>query len=301
MLFRGYMPKQTYYEILGIERQAPAAEIKSQYRRQAKRYHPDLNPGNPQAAERFRQVQAAYEVLLDPEKRRQYDASLLPHSQNATQSYGSGPRPYRRYDGRSRQRPRASGRPVNRPHQPRSAYSHYDVTLNLSELFRGARRHLTVGQTFTCGRCRGRGKLENGARCERCDGYGFVVSYQRQEILIPPGLQPGMSIHVEVDENQPEHPLLDAPVVSNISVTIKLMASTLFEYRDHQLYTQTQVPGWLLAQGGEWTIPAPEGGDLTFKIPAETLSGSTLTLRKRGLRNGASQRRGNLICTVFAV
>lgn len=290
------MAKRTHYEILGIDRQAPVAEVKSQYRRLAKRYHPDLNPNNPQAAQQFREVQLAYDVLSDPDKRRNYDETLAPAS---AYNYTGGPRPYRRYDGRYRQQAR-NNRPVNRPYQPREAYTHYTVELTLAELFKGTRRSLVVGQTFTCGRCRGTGKLETGVTCGRCGGYGFVVSYKRTEVIIPPGMQPDMHIRIAVEDSAPEHPLLDAPIVTNISVMIRLCDSAPFEYRDHQLYITANVPAHLLAEGGEWTIPAPEGGEVTFNIPANTASGTTVTLRKRGLRHGSAQRRGNLFCTVVA-
>ena len=118
--------------------------------------------------------------------------------------------------------------------------------------------------------------------------------------MVPPGLQPGMNIRLEVANGTPEHSMLDAPIMTDISVTICLRESQPFEYRDHQLYTTAHVPIGVLDAGGEWTIPAPEGGEITFKIPAATVSGSVLTLRKRGLRNGSSQRRGNLLCTVLA-
>ncbi len=285
-----------HYDVLGVDRQAPATQIKSHYRRLAKRYHPDLNPDNPQAAQRFREIHNAYEVLSDPDKRRNYDQTLTP---SAGYAYTGPTRTRRRYDGRYRQPPRYN-RPVSRPYQPRSDYSRYTLDLTLQELFKGVRRALVVGQTFTCGRCRGSGKLDSGATCGRCGGYGFVVSYRRMEVNIPPGMQPDMSIRVEVGDGQAEHPLLDAPVLTNISVTIQLCGSDPFEYRDRQLYITTEVPTQLLEEGGAWTIPAPEGGQLTFNIPAHTLSGTQLTIRKRGLRNGSSQRRGNLYCTVLA-
>lgn len=291
------MPKRTYYEVLDLDQQAPAAQIKSHYRRLAKRYHPDLNPSNPHAAQQFLEIQTAYDTLSDPEKRQHYDQTVLGHDHAAQAGFT---RAYRRYDGRSRPRPRSrpNTRPVSRPHRPRSAYSQYSVEVSIQELFRGTRRSLVVGHTFTCGRCRGRGKLESEVSCPRCGGYGFVVSYQRVEVVIPPGLQPDMTIRLALNDDNPEHPLLDAPVMSNVCITVRLAQSHPFEYRDHQLHTTTEVPVQVLTEGGNWTIPGPEGGEITFKIPANTASGSTLTLRKHGLRNGTSQRRGNLFCTV---
>lgn len=296
------MLEKSYYAILGLDPHAPTAAIKSQYRRLAKNYHPDLNPDNPQAATQFQELHAAYEVLSDPVKRRLYDAKIG-RDWSTKDSYGenSGPRPYRYYDGRGYQRPRTN-RPVMKPNRPRAAYSRYTLEVSLPELFKGTKRSLVVGQTFTCGRCKGKGKLldKDGVICERCGGYGFVVDYRQVEVRLPPGLQPGMQVRLELAGGQPEHPLFDAPAMTDIAVTVHLCDPLPFEYHDNQLYITVQVPLGLLNEGGEWTIPAPEGGQFNFRIPAGTSSGSTLTLRKRGLRKGSSPRRGNLLCTVVA-
>ncbi len=292
------MPKPTYYEILEIDSQAPTTEVKSQYRRLAKRYHPDLNPNSKQAVQHFHEVQQAYEVLSDPEKRRNYDATIFPDARPGRNPTNRA-RTYRRYDGRYRQQPR-SNRPVSRPHQPRENYLHYKVEVSLEDLFKGTRHPLIVGLTFTCGRCNGTGRLEENAVCGRCGGYGFVVSYTRTEITIPPGMQPDMSIRVAVNNDEPEHSILESPVGTSVEVSIQLKSSYPFEYRDQKLYITTEVPAHVLADGGEWTIPAPEGGATSFTIPPNTNSGTTLTLRKLGLRNGSTQRRGNLFCTVVA-
>jgi DnaJ-class molecular chaperone len=293
------MQKRTHYEVLGLDRNAHPDQIKTQHRRLAKRYHPDLNPGDPRASQQFREVQAAYDILSDQDKRRSYDETLKLGPADSFESFPETSRAYRQYDARPRQRPRRNTRPVNRPTQPRAAYSNYIVSLSLQELFRGARRTLTVGQTYTCGRCRGTGKVDF-ITCKRCGGYGFLVSYQKQEIVIPPGLQPDMQIRIDLNQGKPEDELLDAPIRTNISVTIQLDDSGPFEMRDNQIYTTTHVPADLLETGGNWTIPDPMGDEFTFAIPPKTPNGSTLKLRKHGLRLGASSRRGHLYCTVLA-
>lgn len=295
------MPEKTFYAVLGLGPDASAAEVKRQYRRLAKRYHPDLNPNNLEAPAKFRELQAAYEVLSDPIKRRQYDAEL---------GYAGNPQPdssrfYRRYQPSNRTRRRYhAAYPVSKATKPRAAYSQYTVEVTLPELFKGTRRVMNVGVTYTCRYCRGAGKLvtETGMMvCPHCDGYGFLVSFQQVPLVLPPGLMPGMSMRLDVFGGQPESTMLDAPVNTNILVTVQLSDSGSFEFRDNQLHTTTAVQVEILNEGGEWTIPAPDGGTITFNIPAHTTSGSILVLRKRGLPRGSSHKRGNLYCTVVAV
>ncbi|MDB5081218.1 MAG: hypothetical protein JWP00_3142 [Chloroflexi bacterium] len=293
------MHKRTHYEVLEIDRNAAPAKIKAQHRMLVKRYHPDLNPGDPRASQQFREVQAAYDVLSDQDKRRLYDETLRVDPLENFDVYRESPKSYHQYVARQQPRTKRSTRPVTRPSQPRAAYSIYTVFLTLKELFRGARRTLTVGQTYTCGRCRGTGKVDF-LTCKRCGGYGFMVSYSKQEIIIPPGLQPDMQIRIDLNQGQPEDELLDAPIRTNISVTIRLDDSGPFEMRDNQVYTTAHVPADLLETGGNWTIPDPVEDEFTFAIPPNTPSGTTLKLRKHGLRLGASSRRGHLYCTVLA-
>jgi molecular chaperone DnaJ len=300
--------RRTHYDILGVERQAAAQQIRSQYRRLAKRYHPDLNPNNPQAARQFREVQAAYDVLSDDDKRREYDREIgIPA--NPESSIGRAGRDpnfaydYDFYRPRYARRRRYPG-PVHKPHQPRNAYSQYSVELTIGEFFKGAHRSLVIGYTFGCGNCRATGKIfgEDGAAhtCGRCEGWGFVVTYRRSDVYIPPGLLPDMSLRVEVSAEE-EPSLFSAALSTHVYLTVRLKDSPPFEYTDQQLRTRTSVPQEVLTEGGDWQIPAPEGGEMiTFKIPPCTASGTVLTLRRRGLKHGSSARRGNLLCTVTA-
>src|SRR5919107_3455072 len=79
-----------FYIVLGVERGAPAGEIKRAYKRLARRLHPDINPGDREAADRFRQILDAYETLMDPDRRRRYDAGQLGHASSADEGGSFG-------------------------------------------------------------------------------------------------------------------------------------------------------------------------------------------------------------------
>ncbi|NWJ44591.1 MAG: J domain-containing protein [Chloroflexi bacterium] len=298
---------KNYYELLEVNIGAQPEQIKANYRRLAKKFHPDLNPDNPKAADQFLAIQQAYEILGDPQKRLAYDSilqkSATSHSVESEDDwFGVGAyaaAATKTYQQEVRSTPKRCS--MSKPHMPRTSYLSYRVRITLQELFRGAKRTINVGQTHTCGRCRGARVLPHKAQtCPRCDGNGFLVSFEILEINIPPGMLPDMSMRIEMRhwiDNVP-HPL-HMPYATSIHVLVELLPHPQFQIEGRDLYTTVEVPLEVLAKGGEWALPAPEGGELIFKIPAHSLSGETITIRRHGLLKGSSHRRGNLYCKLI--
>jgi DnaJ-class molecular chaperone len=300
--------QKSFYDVLELGLEANQQQIKTNYRRLAKKYHPDLNPGNPRAVENFRVVQEAYETLGDPQKRREYDATIKPKgsARNGSQEddddwfgVGSMAAQARPRDTRPNH---PTQRGMSKPHLPRQSYLRYTIKLTLRELFKGAIRTLNVGQTHTCARCKGsRVAPETGKPCPRCEGYGFLVAYEIVDVTVPPGLLPGMSLRVEmrhwVDRDQ--HPL-HMPYTTGIFVTIEVLPDETFSIEGLDLYTTLCIPREMLNSGGQFTVKAPEGGELPVKIPPHTLNGEVIKLKSYGLLKGSSHRRGNLFCKIMA-
>jgi len=297
------MDTNTYYDRLKLPVDASENQIKSQYRRLAKNCHPDLNPDNPQAAKQFRELHAAYTVLSDSEKRRVYDATILPDSHSNGNANPNGYRYYRKAQTKTQGQVRHRGprRPMFKPDKPRQAFFSYEVALSIQELFRGARRNLTIAQTHTCPRCRGKGVLGSGEECPRCGGYTFLISYEQVNVIVPPGVLPGTMIRLEVGASYSPIAMFDVLYINEILVTVQVKEGERFTTRDQHLYTSVHVPAAVLEEGGEWTLTAPEGDEpLSLTIPPHSSEGTVITVRRRGLKNGASQRRGNLYCTLVA-
>ncbi|HEV8121701.1 MAG TPA: DnaJ domain-containing protein, partial [Candidatus Polarisedimenticolia bacterium] len=176
----------THYETLGIERKARPADIKRAYRRLARRYHPDVNPGDRRAEERFKQVNEAYEVLGEAQRRRAYDRELdagaaPPFAAGAPSDLGFGPEPgFDTGDPGAFAsflseffHPRASD-PVP-PHAPRRGDDvTRPVTLTFFDALRGLFTSLDVDCESACGRCRGSGQVPAADRrpCPECAGTG---------------------------------------------------------------------------------------------------------------------------------
>ncbi|MBX5475687.1 MAG: molecular chaperone DnaJ [Clostridia bacterium] len=178
------MPRD-YYEILGVPRDADAETIKKAFRKLARQYHPDANPGDPEAEAKFKEINEAYEVLSDPEKRARYDRFGHAGAQGPTGAEGApfGSGPFTGFDGTD---PFGLGDlfesffggfgGARRAGPERGADLQTEVEIDLEEVLRGATRTVVVGRTERCDRCGGSGAEPGSApeRCPACGGRGQV-------------------------------------------------------------------------------------------------------------------------------
>lgn len=174
------------YIVLGVSRAATLEDIKRAYKRLARRYHPDINPGDRAAAQQFRQIADAYETLSDPSRRSQYDATGALGGSADAEAFG-----FEGFDfsvsvsGEAAStfgdlfadviEQRASAGVAAAP--THGADLHHAVTLGFDEAIAGSTRNLTITRQATCRMCAGRGRLRTeDARCTRCHGAGHVRS-----------------------------------------------------------------------------------------------------------------------------
>ncbi|MDH7594032.1 MAG: molecular chaperone DnaJ [Methanomicrobiales archaeon] len=180
------MAKKDYYEVLGVGRGASADEIKKAFRQLAKKYHPDLNPGNKEAEDRFKEINEAFQVLSDPQKRAQYDQ--FGHSAFRPEDFAD----FRRYssfeeilknfgfgdifDVFSPFGQRTTGREWPRE----GADLRYDVDITLEEAFHGIARKIEIPHLEECPACKGTGAQSGHLKtCPACGGSGEVRSVRK--------------------------------------------------------------------------------------------------------------------------
>ena len=185
-----------FYVILGLQRGATLADVKRAYKRLARRFHPDINPGDRMAASQFRQIAEAYETLSDPDRRRRYDAT------GASTEPGSGPTfGFEGFDftvsvhgndaptfgdlfadvlyQREARRPKSDAE--------RGVDLHQSITLTFEDAMRGRQRSVTVTRQEQCGTCKGQGGLNVAeTRCTHCHGAGVVKSARGHMIFSRP-------------------------------------------------------------------------------------------------------------------
>lgn len=281
------------YELLGVPRTATSDEIRSAYRKQALRYHPDRNPGDPAAEERFKQVSEAYALLRDPESRSRYDR----HGTSAQQP------DFNNVDWQSVFREADVHVNWDR-HQgmPRTGSGVFDMLFGMvsgmmrrSGLLPGEHRELQASIPFTlardggethvhikgpsmCPDCLGAG-VKHGTRCQRCTGTGVLRSGSVVQLKIPAGIGQGKKLRLR-GIGGPGNPPGDALV----TVDIQLPANTRLQGGD--VHTEVYVAPFEASRGVQATVLGR-----SVNIPAGTDSGSTIRVPGGGLG-------GDMIVTV---
>jgi len=316
--------KRDYYEVLGIDRSAPPGEIKRAYRRLARLHHPDVNPGDNEAEERFKQATEAYEVLSDPERRRQYDlygeagGPVVPDF-----GFGGISDLFETFFG-----PLRTGRP--RPEDLRGADLRLDLEITLEEAALGADKVTRVNRLVTCSECSGKGaragsgpivcpacggqgsirrtsgvfgvQFTSVSTCERCQGEGRVISdpcpscqgkgrlrkVEQLKVHIPPGADSGHRLRLE---GEGDAGLRGAPA-GDLYVYIHLLPHKIFERRGTEIICEVPLPFSIAALGGKIRVPTLQGEEELY-IPAGTQTGSTFRLRGKGLPQPGGHSRGD--------
>jgi curved DNA-binding protein len=290
------MEYKDYYKTLGVPKKASAKEIKAAYRKLARKYHPDVNPGDKQAEARFKEVNEAHEVLGDPEKRKRYDelgANWDRFSRGAPRG-GAGGWPgggvridfediggmggggfsefFRTFFGGGggfRTGGFGGGGVEGFGEEVFSggADAEGDVTLTLDEVLHGTSREVAV------------------------DGAG--KGQRRVEVKIPPGIREGSRVRVAGEGGSGARGRR-----GDLYLRIRVAPDSRFERRGDDLATVVRVPLTTAVLGGETEVPTLDG-PVGIRIPSGTPVGRVFRLRGHGLpRLGSKGSRGDLLATI---
>ncbi len=294
------MNYKDYYAVLGVPKGAPEKDIKSAYRRLARKWHPDANPGNAKAAEeKFKEISEAYEVLGDGDKRRKYDALGSDWQQAARQAEQQ--RRYRTQQGATQFDfnfgPNAgagtsgfsdffdmffSGVGRRGPAGPAPAAARGQdmettIELSLHDIFEGGKKSISLQLEDSCPRCRGTG-TENGRLCAACHGTGHTLTSKKFEVSIPRGIGDGQRIRLT---GQGGAGTGGAPN-GDLFLIVKTSEDARYKRKGDDLYVDLPVDLYDLVLGAEVHVPTM-GGNVAMTIPEGTQNNRLLRLSGKGM------------------
>lgn len=287
------MKFRDYYQVLAVARDASQAEIRKAFRRLARKYHPDVAKDKSTAEEQFKEINEAYEVLGDPEKRKKYDAlgqdwesveqgasgfpgaSGYDHHFNGTgfsdffeQMFGSGGYSQAADFPGFRYSPKGKGPPVPMAGQD----THADILVSLDEVIHGTKRSLSLRQI----------NRETG-----------VSELKKSRIRIPKGVSEGQMIRCAgLGE-----PGFNGGPPGDLFLRVRLEKHPVFRVADSNLYSDLPLAPWEAVLGTVAIVPTPDG-DVRIKVPPMTSNGTELRIKGKGLVQGDHATRGDLYAVV---
>ncbi|HPZ09973.1 MAG TPA: J domain-containing protein [Candidatus Eremiobacteraeota bacterium] len=325
------MEFKDYYKILGVDKKASDKEVKKAYRKLARQLHPDINPNDPRAEERFKDLNEAYEVLSDPEKRKKYDL-LGSNWKTGGVNFdaGSGGDPFSYFKdfgwggGFSRQNRQGRGRSSSftgfgdfsdffntyfgsdgasmnfssdmfRTSNKIQSDVEYQIEVTLKEAYSGTEKSFQIQRQERCSTCYGTGRMDNNL-CRNCGGSGIILVSRQIQTRIPPGVKEGSKIRLRGEgEIRPDGQRGDMYLI------VKLLSHDFFELKDNDLYCKIPISITEAALGAEINIPTLNSKQVQMKIPPETQNGKKFRLSGMGMPKLKGGIPGNMIVEVNLV
>ncbi|MFS1523891.1 molecular chaperone DnaJ [Microbulbifer sp. 2304DJ12-6] len=327
------MSKRDYYEVLGVERGASDAELKKAYRRVAMKFHPDRNPDDKEAENRFKEANEAYEILADSQKRAAYDQ--FGHAGVEGQMGGGSGGGFGGFSdifgdvfgdifG-------GGGGGGRRGGPARGSDLRYDLELDLEDAVRGTTVKIRIPTLAACDICHGSGakpgsspqtcatcggagqvRMQQGFfsvqqtcpkcrgrgsiisdPCGRCHGRGRVEETKTLSVKVPPGVDTGDRIRLSGEGEAGP----DGGPAGDLYVQVVVKEHELFQRDGKNLYCEVPISFAAAALGGELEVPTLEG-KVKLKIPAESQTGKLFRLRGKGVAPVRGGATGDLLCRV---
>ena len=311
------MSRRDYYEVLGVSRDASDQDLKSAYRKLALKNHPDRNPNDAAAEERFKEAAEAYSVLGDPEKRGRYNQFGHAGVSNSSQAGGFNPDIFGDFsDILGDFFGFAGGRRRGGPE--RGADLQFDLEIPFDESFSGTETTIQIPRDEPCESCKGTGAAPGSARetcpqcqgrgqlryqqgflvvarpcgqcrgtgqiipkpCPACRGRGSATRDRRVTVKIPAGIDNGQRLRLH---GEGEHGAAGGPT-GDLFVVIHVRPHALFRREGDDLLVEVPVPFTTMVLGGSFKLEAP-GGPFTVDVPPASQSGVLLPFRGKGMPN----------------
>src|ERR1700733_5922790 len=326
--------KRCYYETLSVERTATEIDIKTAFRKQAMQCHPDRNPGDTEAEHRFKEVNEAYEVLKDPDKRAAYDRfghAAFEHGMGNGAGFGAefGTTFSDLFEGifgmSGAGRGRGSGR-------ERGADLRYNMEITLQEAFVGKNAQIRIPTSVTCeacsgsgakagtkpkacAMCGGQGRVRHAqgfftlertcpnchgrgqsidSPCASCAGSGRVTRERTLSVNIPPGVEDGTRIRLAGEGEAG----VRGGLPGDLYIFLSMAAHPFFQREGADLHCRVPISMVTAAMGGDIEVPTIDGGKTKVKVPEGTQSGRRFRLQAKRMPVLRQRQHGDMYVQV---
>ena len=318
-----------YYEVLEIRRGASDIEIKSAYRRLARQFHPDVNRGDPHAAERFKEISVAYSILSDKKKRRSYD--LFGHQARGTGAGAASTDPFSGFGDIGDMFSDLFGKRRGPPRPEPGLDIEISHIITLQQALQGVDAEISVTVDKTCPDCKGSGQKGGGSAglcpdcggegqrqargpvpfkrtcprcngtgrapgpsCKACHGQGLRPQTQKLKVKIPPGVSQGSRVRLRGKGTSGKN---KGPA-GDLYILVKVHDDAVFRRDDDDLHTRVHVPFQDAIVGTRIDVPTTDG-PVRMSIPAGTQGGRKFRLRGKGAPRLKGGGRGDLFVEVL--
>lgn len=325
--------KRDYYQVLGVSRNASADEIKKAYRQLARKYHPDVSQES-DAEARFKEINEAYEVLSDQQKRGTYDRFGHAGTQGfgGFEGFGGFRDPFEIFEEFFGSGFGMGGRTRARRGPRRGADLRYDLEIQFEEAIFGAEKEIEVPRKQTCPHCQGTGAepgtspircpdcngtgevrrqagfFLNIVTCPRCQGEGEVITSpctqcrgrkrvvetRRLSLKIPAGVDDGTQIRLAGEGEDGVH----GGSPGNLYVVLRVRPHRYFRRLDHNIHLELAINIAQAALGDEVEVPTVDGDMEKLTVPAGIQTGETIRMRGKGVPYLRRDGRGDQIVTI---
>ncbi len=323
------MAKQDFYDILGVSKSADADELKRAYRKLAMQFHPDRNPGDQSAEHKFKDINEAYDVLKDEQKRAAYDRFGHAAFENGSRGPGDFAGGFSGgFADIFEEMFGAMGGRRTQAGPSRGSDLRYNLEVSLEDAFRGKQTTIRVATFAHCDACKGSG-AEPGTRpssCRTCHGHGRVRAQQgfftiertcptcqgsgqtidkpckacggqgrtrREKTLsvnIPPGVEDGTRIRLAGEGEAGPH----GAAAGDLYIFVSITQHQIFQRDGANIFCRVPIPITTAALGGAIEVPTVEGSRTRVTVPPGTQSGHQFRLRGKGMTVLRSNLRGDM-------
>lgn len=306
---------KNYYEILEVDAEADFSQIKSAYRKLARKYHPDINKEEG-SIDKFKMITLAYETLSNPLEREKYDilkgifkqtSEQKTSSQKAQEEYKNNKSTFEAQKSKpekskerkfsivkaikllfARYRKHKKTKEIFKPQKGQKITT--DVTISQEEAVCGCKRGVNVLTTQVCPNCKGH-KFINGGKCSRCGGTGEISTHKKIIVTIPAGIKNGAKLRLKGEgasgKNGGEN--------GDLFIIVRVEAEQKIRYDKLNIYYNIPITPFEAALGEEIKIPAIDG-TIKLKLPKNTNSGQRFRISGQGIKKNG--KVGDLIVTV---